>query len=84
MKSRKQLTQALGRAYKTEEAIRLDIGLGEVSEANYADLDAILEKIDKLNQAIADHDTRQSQWRSYHSRQLLSYCQAKRGLAVAG
>lgn len=83
MKSRKQLTQALNRAYHQADAIRLCMGLGETDEAQYDALDAILDKIESLNQQIADHDARQAQWRAYHSRQLLSYCRAKRGLAVA-
>lgn len=83
MKSRKQLTQALGRAYRQADAIRLCIGLGDSSEDQYDALDTILDKIETLNQSIADHDRRQAVWRSNHVRGLLRYCQEKRGLAVA-
>lgn len=78
MKPRNQLTQALDRAYKQSDALRLNIGLGDNSEESYDALDAILDRIDRLIESIAEHDTRQAQWRRYHVPRLLAYCQAKR------
>jgi len=75
MKSRKQLTQALNRAYKVSDAIRLNLGLGD---DDWDALDRALSHIDHLIEQIADHDARQAQWRSYKVGKLLAYCQAKR------
>lgn len=73
MKTRRQLTKALDRAYRQADAKRLCIGLGAQSEDDYSELDAILDRIEHLNQSIADHDARQAIWRRGHVAGLIDY-----------
>jgi hypothetical protein len=75
MKSRQQLHLALARAYHKCDDLRLCIGLGDDTEDQYEALDLILDRIDRLTTAIADHDARQAQWRANHITGILKYRQ---------
>jgi len=83
MKTRTQLTQAIDRLYKQADDLRLCIGLGDDGIDQQDTLDAILARIDRLQARLADHDTRQAQWRAYHVRGLTRYILKARGMVPA-
>lgn len=81
MKSRRQLAAALQRAYAASEAIRLNIGFGSTLEADYAALDAIQDRIDRLEAELAEREQASALWRLRHVRGLMVYRQRLAGVA---
>lgn len=73
MKTREQITRTINRLHKLADSIRLYIGLGQADEADYEDLDNILDRIDRLEAEIVNMDKASQAWRNRHKAGLIAH-----------
>jgi len=82
MKTREQLTRTINRLHKLADSLRLYIGLGRADQADYDDLDNMLDRIDRLEAEIDRQDKAAQAWRNRHKAGLIAY-RARKAAQIA-